>query len=191
MKRKRGNDWIKQTKIHDILVSFSRPKTPRQVEIGLGIGRFKLKPFVEKGLLESLNPGVTKGRLYFLTNRARKLLQLPACKRECRNEWGLIGWITASPKQRSVILKVMDSAKRTSEEIRQRASKRNPHLSRISTKGILRQLVGKGLIETKMIDKKRYYFINDKGRSVVEDIDYLSTGGQECQAFDEGGLKQI
>ena len=53
-------------------------------------------------------------------------------------------WLIASPKQRLVILKALDSIKRTSEEIRNRANKFNPHLTRISTKAVLKELTDKG-----------------------------------------------
>jgi hypothetical protein len=37
-------------------------------------------------------------------------------------------WLLASPKQRLVVLRVMDSEKRTSENIRNKASRFNPHI---------------------------------------------------------------
>ena len=78
----------------------------------------------------------------------------------------------ASPRQRFIVLNAVDSKKRTSEEIRERASGLNSNLSRISTKGILKELIGKGLIETEMSEKKRYYWISEKGRLLVKDMDW-------------------
>ena len=80
----------------------------------------------------------------------------------------MIGWIIASPRQRVVILKVLDGIQRTSENLRERASQYNPHLSRISTKEILKDLIKKGLVKSKMVEKKRYYWISEKGRVVRE-----------------------
>lgn len=163
---KRGvAEWVNQPKIKQILLAFSVPKTPRQAEEELGIKKLKLKPFLEKNLLESLNPEARKGRFYMLTGKARRLLKLPCSKKEGNKNWDLIGWIISSPKQRLVVLKTVDSEKRTSEEIRERASQLNPHLSRTSIKGILKELISRGLVETKMYDRKRYYWISEKGKS--------------------------
>jgi hypothetical protein len=82
----------------------------------------------------------------------------------------LIGWVLASPKQRLVVLKSMDKVKRISENIRERAAKENPHLSRTSTKGILKELLCNRLIESEMIEVKRYYWMNDEGNSILSDI---------------------
>ena len=153
---KRGvAEWIHQPKINQILVSFSVPKTPKQVEKEVCVRKLKMKPFVGKRLVRCLNPEARKGRLYMLTNKARKLLKLSNCKKVINKDWDLIGWIMASPKQRLVILKKVDSVKRISEKIRKRASQLNPHLSRISTKGILKELISKDLIETEMIKSIR------------------------------------
>ena len=165
---KRGlDDWIHQPKVNQILFSFLVPKTPRRVEKELGIKKLKMKPFLEKGLLESLNPRARKGRLYRLTRKTRGLLKLPVSKNVGAQNWLLIGWVTASPKQRVVLLKVIDSVKRTSEELRLRASQYNPHLTRISTKENLNGLVDKGLTETEIVNRKRYYWISEMGRLLV------------------------
>ena len=72
---KRGVDtWISKPKTRRILQTFSVPKTPRQVERELHISKLKLKHFVEKGLLKSLNPNARKGKLYTLTDKSRKKL---------------------------------------------------------------------------------------------------------------------
>ncbi len=165
--------WIHQPKVNQILLSFSVPKTPKQVEKELGIRKLKLKPFLEKHLLESLNPEARKGRLYILTNKARRLLKLSGSNKENDKDWDLIGWIISSPRQRYVVLKTiaLDSVKRTSENIRERASRLNPCLSRISTKSILKELISRGLIETEIGDDlRRYYWISDKGKVVVNDM---------------------
>ncbi len=166
---KRGlDDWIQQPKINQILFSFLVPKTPRYVERALRIKKLKMKPFLEKGLLESLNPRVRKGKLFRISTKARGLLKLPVSKSRGALNWHLIGWVMASPKQRVVLLRVVDAAKRTSEELRLRASQYNCHLTRISTKEILNSLVDKGLIETEIVDRKRYYWISVKRKLTLK-----------------------
>ena len=165
--------WLQQQKINRILHSFAVPKTPKQVEKELPIKKLNMKPFVEKNLLKSLNPEARKGKLYVLTQKARKLLGLSSCKKENNKDWNLIGWVLTSPRQRHVALKVMDSVKRTSENIRERASKYNSHLTRISTKEILKELCSKGLVETEITARKRYYWISEKGKLLVNDIGEL------------------
>ncbi len=64
----------------------------------------------------------------------------------------------------------MDLKKRTSEDIRIRTSKYNPHLTRISTKQILKELISKGLIETERIGRKRYYWLGKKGCMLLSNI---------------------
>ena len=159
--------WIKKNR--EILKLFVTPKTPKQVEKQLGLKKLKMKPFLEKQLLKSLNHGARKGRLYILTDNARRLLELTASKGEGPKDWNLIGWIISSPLQRYVVLKtiVIDSVKRTSEEIRKRASRLNPNLTRISTKSILKELISRGLIETDIGDDlRRYYWISKEGKAV-------------------------
>ena len=162
--------WLQQSNRKRILPSFSVPKTPRQVEKELGTKKINMKPFLEKHLLKLLNPAAKKGRLYVLTNKARKLLGFPGCKKEKNIDWCLIGWIFAGKRQRNVALKVMDSVKRTSENIRERASKYNPHLTRISTKQILKELISKKLVNTEMNKGKRYYWISEKGKLLSNDM---------------------
>ena len=65
-----------QPKIQQILLLFSSPKTPRQVEKALGITKLKMKPFVEKKLIEILNPEARKGRLYRITDTPKSQLSV-------------------------------------------------------------------------------------------------------------------
>ena len=76
MKQGDIKDWVNQPKINSILLSFSTPKTPKQVEKELGIKKLKLKPFLNKHLLKCLNPKARKGRFYILTNKAKQLKKL-------------------------------------------------------------------------------------------------------------------
>jgi len=162
MNKKRLTDWIVQPKINAVLHAFSVPKTPRQVEIELTLKKLKLRPFLDRSMLVCLNPEARKGRHYIITPKTKRLLKL-AYEKQDDKDWDLIGWIKASPKQRLVILKSMDSEKRNSEQIRERASQYNPSLSRTSTKDILKELIGKDLVETELYDRKRYYWITKKG----------------------------
>ena len=163
-------EWVNQDKIKQILFCFSTHKTPRQVEKELGLKKLKLKPFMEKQLLESLNPKARKGRFYILTNRARKLINLSEKEEKSHQRWDIIGFIMSSPKQRLVVLKLVDLKKRISEEIRERTSRLNPHLSRTSTKGILKELINAGLAKTEMLNGKRYYWISKKGKLIRKQI---------------------
>ena len=163
--------WLQQPKVKEILISFLLPRTPGQVEKKLGMKKLKLKPFLEKHLIKTLNQNARKGRLYILTNKAKKFLQLSNSIKSSDINWDIIGWIMASPRQRLVVIKTMDSVKRTSENIRERASRYNSNLTRISTKQILKELNSNGLIETEMIGRKRYYWISEKGKKVVNDIE--------------------
>ena len=152
-----------QPRIRQILSVFSTPKTPRQAERELGIKKLKLKILLENHLLECLNPEARKCRLYLITGKTKKMLRLSEKAKKSDKDWELLGWARASPRQRTVILKALDSIKRTSEEIRERASQSNQHLTRISTKSILKELVEKGLASTEICEGKRYYWISDEG----------------------------
>ncbi|MBW1666983.1 MAG: hypothetical protein JRJ66_02800 [Deltaproteobacteria bacterium] len=170
MKKRGEGSRANESRIARILSSFSTPKTPQQVVRELEIKRFKLKPFLEKGLVVCLNPSATKGRLYLTTENAELYHYPSKSDSDYEMDWELIGWIIASPYQRLPVLRATDGVKRVSEDIRRRASRWNCHLSRTSTKEILKELIYKQLIETEMMRNRRYYWINDKGKVVV---DYL------------------
>lgn len=162
--------------INQKLSIFSLPRTSKQVARELGSKKISVRPFLERDLVEPLNPGAEKGRLYTLTDKARKLLDLPEYNKAISVGWDVVGWTLASPKQRYVVLKTVarDYMKRTSEDIRWRSKPLNPCLTRISTKETLKELIREDLVETeKSDDRRRYYWINDKGRSVVETIDNI------------------
>ena len=99
--------------------------------------------------------------MYVITKTSSRLLNLPNKKKD--KNWEAIGWVIASSMQRAAILRVTDSEKRTSEELRIRALKHNQHLTRISTKSILKDLIAKELVSTKMAKRKRYYWLSDDG----------------------------
>lgn len=174
MEREKKGDLVGWKKSNRILLSFSTPKTPTQVQKELGVNRFNLSSFLKKRLLRCLNPEMCKGRLYVLTNKGRKMFCISNYKSYEKQNWDLIGWVmAASPRQRYVVLKTMFTYSRehTSEEIRRRSSKLNPCLSRISTKTILKELGKKGLIETEMRkDRRRYYWISTDGKSIMDEI---------------------
>ena len=163
--------WASQEKTKNILKTFIVPKTPRQVEIELGIKKIKLAPYLRKKLIVCLNPCARKGRFYKLTNYAKRILKI-SNKNNQKMDWEIFGWILSSPKQRHAVLKTMvvDSHKRTSEDIRTKASKYNPCLTRISIKGILNELVKKNLVETCLNDRRRYYWITEMGKIIEKNI---------------------
>lgn len=184
------NNFTRKKRTKDILRAFNTPKTPRQVERKLGIKKIKLNTFLKNKLIRLLNQGTTKGRVYVSTLKARQLFRLPAGKSTAQLDWAIIGWILASPKQRKVILKVLNSVKKTSEEIRQKASRLNRSFTRISTKTTLNELVGKGLVDTELKPRlrriingcsiygkklRRYYWLNKKGERIQKDIEKLET----------------
>ncbi len=158
----------------EILSAFSVPKTPRQVEGALSITKLKLAPFARRGLLKVLNPKARKGRLYVLTDSARNYFGLSDDRVPGNYDYDLIGKVISSPQQRRVVLQSLDCGRRTSEDIRERASKINPNLSRTSTKGILKELIQDGLAETKLAGRKRQYWISLKGTLIRTHIDVLS-----------------
>lgn len=166
-------NWVNRSLNNKILFSFSIPKTPTQVKNELGINKFSFKPYLKRKLLQCLNPEGQKGRLYVLTNKAKRLLKISISARKGLKNYAMIGWILSSPKQRYVVLKTLslNSVKCTSEEVRLKSSNMNPCLSRISTKSILNELINKGLVETEMgDDRRRYYWVNKEGRLLAGDL---------------------
>ena len=176
MKGKKLTDWINRSKNKQILFSFSVPKTPTQAKNELGVDKFNLKPFIKRRFIKCLNPEGHKGRLYVLTNKAKRLLKISTPVQKTKKDYDLIGWISAGPRQRYVVLKTLslNPVRRTSEEIRLRSSNLNPCLSRISTKNILKKLMDKGLVETEMgSDRRRYYWLSEEGKSLSKDLPQL------------------
>jgi len=174
---KKITDWINQLNNRQILLSFTIPTTPSQVKNELDIDKFNLKPYLKRGLIKSLNPNGHKGRLYVMTTKAKKLLKISSISQKKNINYDLIGWILASPRQRYIVLKTLslNSKRHTSEEVRVKSSNLNSCLSRISTKSILKELTNKGLVDTKMgKDRKRYYWMNEEGVNVFNDIKRLS-----------------
>lgn len=160
---KRGD---KKQYYENILLAFSTPKTPRQVERELGIRKIKTKHFVDKGVLTLLNPRARKGRLYLQTEKLRVNYKFL--------DWDIMGWVISSPKQRFVVLKTIaiDSRKRISENIRKKSSGLNECLARISTKEVLKELIKKKLVKTEMgDDRRRYYWVSERGKKILSDIE--------------------
>ncbi len=177
MSEKPLEEWVKLPGVKRILLMFSFPKAPKTAEQELGIKKLNLRPFLKKGLLMALNPDVRKGRLYVLTDRAKELLGLPSANiwHDIKNpDWHLIGRLIGSPRYRLSVFRTvaMDSKKRTSEDIRKRAARHNPALTRICTKAILKELIDMGLVETEKdpTDRKRYYWLSEKGRSLIPQL---------------------
>ncbi len=187
-------EWISRKKNVKILEAFQFPTTPRQAEKLLGIKKITLRPFLKNRLLRLLNTGAVKGRFYVTTSKARRLLNLPLFKSRIRSDWCIVGWILASPRQRTIILKVLNSVKRTSDEIMRKALKFNNSVTRISTKTILSELIGKGLVETELKPKlrriirgcpiygkklRRFYWLSGKGKVAQKDVESVLKEGRE------------
>jgi len=163
-------NWIEKRLNKQVLLAFSIPKTPRHVERKLLISKLNLKPFLEKGLLNSLNPEAKKGRFYIVTSKARRLLKLPCSKNDDDRDWGLIGWVISSPRQRLAVLRAVDLQKLTSEEIRARTTQLNANISRTSIKGILKELLERNLIDTEVLESIRFYWLNQQGMKIKQDL---------------------
>lgn len=187
-------EWIHKQKNERILKIFQSPTTPRQAEKRLGIKKITLRPFLKAGLIRLLNTGAAKGRFYVATSKARRLLNLPLSKSRIRSEWRIVGWILASPRQRTIILKVLNSVKRTSDEIMRQALKLNKSVTRISVKTILSELIGKGLVETELKPRlrrvirgcpiygkklRRFYWLSGRGKIIQDDVQRVLKGSGE------------
>jgi len=162
--------WIEKRRNKQILLAFSTPKTPRNVERELSMRKLNLKPFLDKALVLPLNPGVRKGRFYALSDEVRKWLKLLRSENNDDNDWELIGWIIASPRQRLAVLRTMDNEKRTSEEIRAKATQLNANISRTSIKGILKELIERSLIDTEVLEGIRFYWLNQQGMKTKQEL---------------------
>lgn len=165
---------INNPRTRQILLAFSYPKTPKQVQIELSIRKIKLKPFFDKHLLKCLNPGCRKGRFYIITETTREILQ-PNCP-ECSldKDWEIIGWVIASPRQRLVALRSVDERKLCSEEVRMRSTQFNCHISRPSMKNILKELIQKHLVDTEMFMRERFYWISNYGQEIKDELAVLA-----------------
>lgn len=167
-------EHIDNPKTKQILLAFSVPKTPKQAEIALSVRKIKLKPFLEKGLLKCLNPRGRKGRFYVLTQKTRERLGLGCQECDLNKDWELIGWVMASPRQRLIVLRCIDERKLYSEEIRMRATQLTRHLTRESTKVILKDLINKHLAESEILERIRFYWITKYGQKIKDEMAVLS-----------------
>lgn len=163
-------EGINNPRTRQILLNFSSPRTPRQARLNLSVKKLELRPFLKTGLLKCLNPDSRKGRFYTLTEKARKILE-PDCP-ECNldKDWEIIGWIVASPQQRLVALRSVYENKLCSEEVRMRATLLNCHISRVSMKNILKELVGKRLVDTEILERIRFYWIAPYGQKIKDEL---------------------
>ena len=117
MKNHKLLEFIQKPQTNKILKSFITAKRVSSVEAELNIKRINIKKFVSLDLLRCI---CQKGKGYILTNKARKLLKMSA-QIKCKELESLIWFVKSSPKQRLVILKVMNAGRRLSENIRFRA----------------------------------------------------------------------
>lgn len=170
MQQKEAQDGIISPASRQTLLVFSMPKTPKQAQIELSVKEVRCWEFLRKGLLKCLNPESKRGRFYILSDKARECLKIPCPHFILDNDWEVIGWLASSPRQRLVILRCTDERKLTSEEIRMRATQLNCHLSRTSTKTILKSLIGRHLITTEILERIRFYWINAYGKKIKDEL---------------------
>jgi hypothetical protein len=170
MPKRNAASWINNPKIRQILLIFSTPKTPRQAEKELSVKKLKLKPFLEQHLLRCLNPDARKGRFYILTDKARECLKPNCHEFDLNKDWELIGWIMSSPRQRLVVLRSVNQQKLISEEIRMNATQLNSHLTRESTKVILKDLGERKLTDSEILERLRFYWITKHGKKIKDDM---------------------
>lgn len=168
------NDFVISPASKRILLAFAYPKTPKQAQVELSVKKIKLKPFLEKHFLKCLNPECRKGRFYIITERTRKILEPNCPEFNLRKDWPIIGWIMASPRQRLVALRSVDERKLYSEEVRMRATQFNWHISRPSMKNILKELVGKHLVDTEILERIRFYWIAPYGQKIKDELAVLA-----------------
>ena len=167
-------EGVNNPRTRQTLLIFATPKTPRQAEIELSVKKLKLKPFLEQHLLRCLNPERRKGKFYIITDKARNILKpnYPDC--DLNKDWELIGWIMSSPRQRLVVLRSVNEQKLISEEIRMKATQLNSHLTRESTKVILKDLGERKLTDSEILERIRFYWITEFGKKIKDEMAVLS-----------------
>ncbi|MBN1156816.1 hypothetical protein JXA85_04310 [Candidatus Woesearchaeota archaeon] len=168
MQQKEAPEGIIPTASKQILLVFSTPKTPKQAAHELSVRKIRLGDFLKKHLLRCLNPEARKGRFYTLTKKARECLKCHDYNTS--KDWDCIGWVISSPRQRLVILRCTDERKLTSEEIRMRATQFNASLTRPGTKATLRELVGRHLVNTEILERLRFYWITQHGSKIKDEV---------------------
>jgi hypothetical protein len=156
-----------------ILLAFSLPRTPKTAMHILCLKKIKFNLFIKEGLLKCLNPEEKIARFYALTEKTRELLSLPKSCDE-NKEWGIIGWVMASPRQRLVVLRSANEQKLTSEEIRARATQLNAKLTRISTKNVLNELIEKHLVDTEVLERMKFYWLTSSGIKIKQELAVIS-----------------
>lgn len=161
---------INNPRIRKILLIFASPKTPKQAARELNTGRIKLRNYLDTHLIECLNPGARKGKFYIASEEARKCLNLFSPEIENCNDWEIIGWIIASPRQRLAIMRCVDEKKLASEEIRMRATQFNSNLTRPATKKTLKHLVQKHLLDSEIMERIRFYWLNEFGARIKDEL---------------------
>jgi len=174
MHREEVDGSLNNPRIKQVLLIFSIPKTPTQAAKELSLRKLKLKPFLENHLLKCLNPEARKGRFYIMSEKARKYFKISCHEEDINKDWDCIGWIISSPRQRLAIMRCIDELKRTSEEIRARATQFNSHLSRPSAKNILRELIGRHLVDSEILERIKFYWIISYGRKIKDELTVIS-----------------
>lgn len=80
----------------------------------------------------------------------------------------------SSPRQRLVVLRSVNEQKLISEEIRMKATQLNSHLTRESTKVILKDLGERKLTDSEILERIRFYWITEFGKKIKDEMAVLS-----------------
>jgi len=153
-----------------ILLAFSSPCTPKKARHQLCLKKITFKEYLKNKLLKCLTPDERNTKLYVLTDKARMLLGEPPSAIDLNKDWKCIGWLLASPRQRLVVLRSVDDRKLCSEEVRMVATMLNCRISRPSMKDILKELVGRRLVDTEIMEHVRFYWITDYGKKIKDEM---------------------
>lgn len=163
--------WInKSPERKRILLAFAEPKTIKQAQTLLSVRKLTAKSFINHSCLKCLNPHAEKGRFYVLSKKARESLNPNCNEYDAYKDWECIGWIVSSPRMRLAVLRSVDNRKLYSEEIRMVATQFNSKLSRTWTRNTLKELEGKKLVESELMEHIRFYWISSYGQKIKDEL---------------------
>ncbi len=163
--------WInKKPERKRILLAFAEPRTIKRVQTALSIRKLTLKSFINNACLKCLNPRARKGRFYVLSKKARECLKPNCYEYDSGKDWECIGWVCSSPRMRLAVLRSVDDRKLYSEEIRMVASQFNCRLSRTWTRNTLKELEGKNLVQSEIMEHIRFFWITPYGQKIKDEL---------------------
>jgi hypothetical protein len=146
-----------------VINTLNKPKTPSEIQRGIGLKRKNnlsstIKELLRSKLILCLTPKNKCGRLYGLTNRGLRLRKKGGIHDYAipKNfNWQLYGWV-ACGKQRLALLKAMDRPLPL-KHIKERAQEYDPRISRTNANDVLQEFIRRGLVK-KIKSGKRVYF---------------------------------